>query len=77
MVVFDFDKAVVYRHQSKPCIRIRIDDPTVRKEYDSLYQAAKDTNTTINSVSNCCERNKTSRVLRYRVKDWYFIYKDD
>lgn len=77
MVVFDFDKAVVYRHQSKPCIRIRINNPTVRKEYDSLYQAAKDTNTTLNSVSNCCERNKTSRVLRYRVKDWYFIYKDE
>lgn len=77
MVIFNFSRIETNKRKSKPCVRINIDNPSIRKEYPSAYAAAKDNGILNGQVLSCCERNLNQRTLRYRVHDWYFIYKDD
>lgn len=75
MVVFDFDK--VDLSNNKPCIRIDIRKPFTRVEYPSLIQAADDIVNSVTTVRLCCNKNKGLRTPKYRVKDWFFVYKED
>lgn len=75
MVIFDFDK--VDFSNSKACIRIDIRKPFTRVEYNSLTEAADAIVNNVSTIRICCNKNRGLRTPKYRVKDWFFIYKED
>lgn len=77
MVVLDFKKPLQIVRRNKPCIRIKVNDSSNITEYITLYKAAEANNITITEVTSCCDRNKDFGSLKYRIKEWYFIYKDE
>lgn len=77
MVIFDFNNMKLPNSNSKPCIRIDIRDSTKRVEYSSIIEAAEAIVSTVTNIRTCCDRNKGLRTPKYRVKDWYYIYKED
>lgn len=77
MVIFDFDNMEFPNSNSKPCIRIDIRDSTKIVEYPSITKAADDIVVSATNIKYCCNKNKGLKTPIYRVKDWYFIYKED
>lgn len=75
MPEFNFDLLNMFDNNLKPCIRININDPNDIVEYPSIRKAADDIVYNAMHIRVCCKRNLGLRQPRYRIKNWYFIYK--
>lgn len=76
MVIFDFNSYSALKDNSRPCIRINIYNSKDRVEYPSISAAAEDLVYNAHIIRKCCNNNRNLRSPVFRVKDWFFIYKD-